>query len=495
MPFHKYFPPKHTLLHNPHLSMKFDKLAEAKASQQLCWTIYGGHFLLSFYFILRSYLNQLSHQSSEEFTNIYSSANQDLIINILISSIVTFFITMVLRSHITHVIDIMRAKEEAEQKAAVKAKFLSTMSHEIRTPMNAVIGLSNILMEESPREDQKENIETLKFSADLLLSLINDILDYSKIDAGKIEIEKTPFELHSLVNNIRKTLDPNAKLKGLDLNLHYDKNLPSQVIGDPVRLSQILTNLIGNAIKFTSKGKVDIELDLIQQVDQTIAIQIGVRDSGIGIAKDKFETIFQSFSQADTATTRKYGGTGLGLSITTKLLELQNSKIQLESEVNVGSRFFFDLEFGVAEVSIKNTIQKSEPIDTPIEDFDGAKVLLVEDNKINVMVAQKFLKKWGLEVDVAENGKIALEKVQQNDYELVLMDLDMPIMDGYEATKQIRALKEKRYQELPIIALSASAVMDFRSRAMEVGMVEYVTKPFKPMELQQVLFQYIKIPA
>ena len=475
--------------------MKIDKLTEAKASRQLCWTIYGGHFILSFYFIISSYIDQLSLQNNEGLSDISSPANQYLIFNIIIAIVVTFIITMVLRSHINQVIDIMRAKEEAEQKAAIKAKFLSTMSHEIRTPMNAVIGLSNILMEESPREDQKENIETLKFSADLLLSLINDILDYSKIDAGKIEIEKTSFELYTLVNNIRKTLVPNAKKKGLALNLHYDKTLPTNVIGDPIRLSQILTNLIGNAIKFTSKGKVDIELNLIKQVDKTVSIQIGVKDSGIGIPKDKFETIFQSFSQADSATTRKYGGTGLGLSITTKLLELQNSKIQLESEINVGSRFFFDLDFGIAAEQTQKTNSIVEPSLVLPEDFAGAKVLLVEDNKINVMVAQKFLKKWGLEVDVAENGKIAVEKVQLNDYELVLMDLDMPVMDGYEATKQIRALKGTTYQELPIIALSASAVMDFRTRAMKAGMVEYVTKPFKPIELQQVLSKYIKIAA
>lgn len=475
--------------------MKKINSQEEKTSQQLCWTIYAGHFILSAYFITRSYFDKVALQNGSDLSVLQAEANQNLMVNIVISIIVTLLITLLLRSHTKRVVKIMRAKEEAEQKAEIKAKFLSTMSHEIRTPMNAVIGLSNILLQENPRADQKEDLETLKFSADLLLSLINDILDYSKIDAGKIEIEKIPFDLKALVNNIRKTLVQNAKVKGLDLQLSYDSKLPINVVGDPVRLSQILTNLIGNAIKFTSKGSVHIELDLIKKSYQATSIQIGVRDTGIGIPKEKFDTIFQSFSQADTTTTRKYGGTGLGLSITRKLLELQDSKIQLESEVNKGSRFFFDLDFDIAP-SIKTQNNKAVETAAPtIEHFDGARVLLVEDNKINIIVAQKFLKKWGLEVDIAENGQIALDKVQQTDYELVLMDLDMPVMDGYEATRQIRALKDQRYKDLPIIALSASAVMDFRQRAMEVGMVEYVTKPFKPAELQKVLSKFIQVAA
>ena len=236
-----------------------------------------------------------------------------------------------------------------------------------------------------------------------------------------------------------------------------------------------MTNLIGNAIKFTTIGGVTIDVKSIKKRENSaiFKLEYGIRHR---IPKEKFETIFQSFSQADTTTTRKYGGTGLGLSITKRLLELQNSEIQLESEINKGSRFFFDLEFELDQTSLTQKSKKITHQPNNIEHFDGAKILLVEDNKINIMVAQKFLKKWGLDVDVAENGQIAVDKVKANDYELVLMDLDMPVMDGYEATKQIRALQESRYQKLPIIALSASAVMDFRTRAMEVGMVEYVNQ-------------------
>ncbi|MFT5266306.1 MAG: CheY-like chemotaxis protein, partial [Polaribacter sp.] len=221
--------------------------------------------------------------------------------------------------------------------------------------------------------------------------------------------------------------------------------------------------------------------------DNTANIRFAIKDTGIGIPADKFDTIFQSFSQADSATTRKFGGTGLGLSITKRMLELQDSTIQLESELGEGSTFFFDLVMPIGEQkSTKKDIDPTLPIASDLQ-FDGNHILLVEDNKINVMVAMKFLKKWGLRVDVAENGQIALDKIQQNNYELVLMDLDMPVLDGYEATAAIRDSKEERISQLPIIALSASAVSDFREKAMELGMNEYVTKPFKPEELYGVL--------
>ncbi|MFT6020576.1 MAG: signal transduction histidine kinase [Flavobacteriales bacterium] len=426
-------------------------------------------------------------QADSPFREFRSVAFKGLLQNTLMSCLVVLLFIYTIRNYMQRVLHLIKEKELAEEKAEIKAKFLSTMSHEIRTPMNAVIGLTNIMLDEKPREDQKENLKTLKFSADLLLALINDVLDYSKLEAGEIHFEKISFNLHQLMHNISNTLRVQSEKKNLPLEVNIASDVPEYIVNDSVRLSQIITNLAGNAIKFTDKGKVSINLSLLDIDDNMANIRFAIKDTGIGIPADKFDTIFQSFSQADSATTRKFGGTGLGLSITKRMLELQDSTIQLESELGEGSTFFFDLVMPIGEQkSTKKDIDPTLPIASDLQ-FDGNHILLVEDNKINVMVAMKFLKKWGLRVDVAENGQIALDKIQQNNYELVLMDLDMPVLDGYEATAAIRDSKEERISQLPIIALSASAVSDFREKAMELGMNEYVTKPFKPEELYGVL--------
>ena len=416
-----------------------------------------------------------------------------LIKNVSMSILVIIIMAVLLKHYLNRVTQIMRAKKKAEHTALIKAKFLSTMSHEIRTPMNAVIGLTNILIQENPRSDQVENLNTLKFSADLLLSLINDILDFSKIEAGKITFESIDFDLQLLINNIRNSMKSKAEEKNLSFEICIDENIPRVVKGDQVRLSQILTNLVANAIKFTDEGKVSIELQLISKNDDNSTIRFAVKDTGIGIPEYKFEKIFQSFSQADTDTTRKFGGTGLGLSITKKLLDLQGSHINLESEPGKGSVFFFDLTFQAA--SETKPVQKEEIPASDFGSFKGTKILLVEDNKINVLVAKKFLNKWNLNIDTAENGQIALEMVQNTDYKLVLMDLEMPVMDGYTATQKIRQLKSAKFKKLPIIALSASAISDFRTKAIKVGMNEFVTKPFNPGELHNVISRFLKIPA
>jgi len=436
----------------------------------------------------------------EIFENFYADAANSAIKNLLISCIIVLLFVFFIRSSLQRVIKMLKDKEIAEHKANVKTKFLSTMSHEIRTPMNAVIGLSNILIQENPRKDQLENLQTLKFSADMLLALINDILDFSKIEAGKITFEQINFNLHSLVRNINQSISIRAKDKEIALKVDIDPSIPRFVISDPVRLSQILTNLIGNAIKFTTKGSVTIKLSPLQQAEGNTIIRFEVIDTGIGIPKDKFATIFRSFSQADTATTRKYGGTGLGLSITKRLLELQNSKIRLKSEVGKGSTFYFDLQLAIGETEA-GPASFSEQGDATLSThgLKGAEVLLVEDNRINVIVASKFLKKWGIKVDVAENGQIAVDKLKERDYHAVLMDLDMPVLDGYEATRIIRQFSDPRFQTLPIIALSASALADFRLKAFDAGMNEFVTKPFDPADLHATLRKFIKkeetIPA
>ena len=375
---------------------------------------------------------------------------------------------------------LIEAKEAAIKSSLVKAQFLSSMSHEIRTPMNAVIGLIYLMLQEDPRPDQKAHLETLKFSAENLLELINDILDFSKIEAGKIEINAIDFSLEEIIKNINHGFGTRAAEKGIGLSLNYDERLPSMLIGDPLRLSQIMNNLINNAIKFTDEGGIDITIKMKEERNSEVDIFFSVEDTGIGIPSDKLKTIFEDFSQVDNANLRQ--GTGLGLSITKELLKLQNSQIEVESTFGEGSVFYFTLTF-------KKSYIREEKLDSALihdcntscknNSLEGMRILLVEDNKINQKVTKKFLTKWGVETTIADNGQIALDCVQINDYDLVLMDMQMPVMNGIEATKAIRALGGK-FDKLPIIALTASAVLDMKRNAIKAGLNGFITKPFTP---------------
>ncbi|MEL6556652.1 MAG: response regulator [Bacteroidota bacterium] len=369
------------------------------------------------------------------------------------------------------------AKEIAEQASNAKTEFLSTMSHEIRTPLNAVIGLSNFLIEENPRNDQKESLDNLKFASENLLSLINDILDYNKIDAGKIDFEEKPFNIRRLLDGTIAAYSHIAEEKGIELSHSVDQHVPNVVVGDITRLSQVLTNLIGNAIKFTKKGYVEVSLSFVARSNEKVAIKFSVQDTGVGIAEEKQNLIFESFTQASSATTREFGGSGLGLSITDKLLGLMGSKLFLKSTVGVGSRFYFTQFFEVAEIDQEKPVEHATQKNISLE---GQKVLIVEDTVVNIMVAQKFLEKWGLIVDSAENGAIAVEKIKTNSYDIILMDLQMPVMDGYQATIAIR----QQGIQIPIIALTAAAVTEVIEKINDVGMNAYVTKPFNPMVLR-----------
>lgn len=379
------------------------------------------------------------------------------------------------------------AKDKAEEATRIKAQFLSTISHEIRTPMNAIIGMTHLLQQESSRPDQEENLRLLRFLAENLLALINDVLDFNKIEAGKVVFESTPFDLPQLVSDLKSSLLSVAREKGLQLEVLHDAELPQVVKGDPVRLSQVLSNLISNAIKFTPKGRVRIQTNFLKEEDGQYQIGFRVEDTGIGIASDKLNLIFESFAQAEANTTRRFGGTGLGLAITKRLLELQGSRITVESTPGVGSVFSFVLHFEKLS-QITDTMQ-AIPI-KPEDNFESARVLLVEDNPLNRFVAEKFLTRWGLTLHMAETGEEALELLQQHSYSLVLMDLQLPDIDGFEIVERLRA-SEFSNAKVPVVAMSASTEPHVQAQAFACGMQDFVMKPFNPDELKQKIYSLI----
>lgn len=382
-------------------------------------------------------------------------------------------------------------KHKAEEASKVKADFLSTMSHEIRTPLNGISGIAHLLMEEDPAPHQIEYIKTLKFSAGNLMSIVNDILDFSKIEAGKITIEQVPFNLVSLLSEIKNANHLKAQDKQIKLKLKRDDDMPEMVIGDPVRLSQILNNLVSNAIKFTHSGEVTIDVQLENVKGEEIFIRFMVKDTGIGIPNEKLDQLFKEFSQVDATITRRFGGTGLGLAITKRLLELQNSSIEVKSEINVGSEFSFLLAFTKSEDDL--SIDTRLKGDVAVENFQalqGASILIAEDNQINILIAKRIMKNWGVVVHHAQNGLEAISLLQSQNIDIILMDLQMPIMDGYEATKKIREIGYE-ITEVPIIALTASAMLSEKKQALDAGMNDFITKPFNPVELYTKLKRYL----
>ena len=373
-------------------------------------------------------------------------------------------------------------KQKAQDSEKAKHQFLANMSHEIRTPMNAIKGMTDILLRRDPKKPQLEYLNGIKQSSDSLLVIINDILDISKIEAGKVDLEEIPFSLTEVIQNVETIMQFKAEEKGLLLKMDLEDGIPDKVIGDPTRLRQILVNLTGNAIKFTEKGMVTVQLktEKTNQPDQMVA-KFCVSDTGVGIGNERLEKIFESFEQAYSDTTRKFGGTGLGLSISKKLVEIQDGKIWAESQKGKGSKFYFTIPFNIVEQQEIDEIQKTtNPENENIAgQLKGIKVLLVEDNQFNAIVAQEELEDAieDIMIEIAENGVIAIEKISHGDFDIILMDVQMPVMNGYEATHAIRNLSNGK-AKTPIIAMTANVMKEEVERCYEAGMDDFIGKPF-----------------
>ncbi len=373
-------------------------------------------------------------------------------------------------------------KQEAIDASNAKSKFLSTMSHEIRTPLNAVIGLSHILGDNNPRKDQIQNIEALNYSGKILLNLLNNVLDFSKMESTNIELDNIPIDISAAIKQIKKVHEASCIKKGITMNLEIDNDIP-YVWLDIVRFNQVINNLVTNAIKFTEKGSVILRIKKVHQTKDNIDLLTEIIDTGIGIPEDKQETIWEAFTQASTTTNRLYGGTGLGLPIVKSIIESMGAKVKIDSIIGKGSRFYFQVNLKIAsEKDLNNTYEKR------VHNFDGKKVLLVEDNEINVMVGEQILEKANLKVEIARDGLTAVNMVKQKHFDVVLMDIQMPIMDGYTASKEIR--KFNKY--IPIFALSASVFMEVKNRMEESGMNGFIFKPFDPQDLLDQIEDAIK---
>jgi CheY-like chemotaxis protein/nitrogen-specific signal transduction histidine kinase len=381
--------------------------------------------------------------------------------------------------------ELRRAKELAEDAAATKASFLATMSHEIRTPLNGVIGTATLLSDTHLDDTQQQYVTTLKRSAEVLLSLINDILDFSKMDAGKVQLESIPFSLGVLLHDLDSMFHDQFEQKSLKAYYQLDPQLPQWLLGDEHRLRQVMINLIGNALKFTEQGGVFVRVQQLEQYDQHQSlIRFSVKDTGIGISPAAQARLFEAFTQADSSTTRQFGGTGLGLTISKKIIELMQGHLQVTSTEGKGSQFFFDIRLTQTDCPVTQA-----PSAAPISQADphDKYLLLVEDNKINQLVAGKFLQKFGYQFDIAENGAQALERMETKTYDAILMDCQMPVLDGFEATKQIRLLEQTSQRHVPIIGLTANALEGDREKCLACGMDDFTTKPIKIDELEAKL--------
>lgn len=391
-------------------------------------------------------------------------------------------------------VEMQSAKEKAEKASLAKAQFLSTITHELRTPLYAVTGLTHLLLEEDPKEEQKEHLNSLKFSGEYLLSLINNILDLNKLEANKVEIEKTTFSLKKRINDVLVALKKSADDRKNQLILEFDDTIPSKLVGDPLKLSQVLINLIGNSVKFTQNGEVVIRVSKLDQNTSKVKLHFEIEDNGVGISKKKQKSIFETFSQASLQINRKFGGTGLGLSIVKNLLELMGSKIHLESQLGKGSKFWFNINFSISEELQEDNNPNNIIYDVDYVALENRKVLVVEDNKINQMITKKILEKNKMACQVADNGMDAVQMVEEQTFDIILMDIHMPGISGIEATQKIRQFNKN----IPIIALTAVTIDENLDDFYRAGFNEIIPKPFKTEEFFEKIYRTLegrKMPA